>query len=499
MKDLASLSVIRLTKALKKKQISSLELLEFYIKRYERLNPRINAIVATDFKNARKRARAADAAIAKGEDWGPLHGLPMTIKDNIEVVGMPTTYGDPLFKNFMPSKNADVVQSLLDAGAIIFGKTNLPLGAMDTQTFNKIYGQTNNPWDVRRTPGGSSGGAAAALASGLTGLEIGNDIGGSIRLPAHFCGIYGHKSSYNIVSRHGGNKPKAEWKSIVAGYSETDYFIDLDLAVTGPLARSAEDLKIAMDIIVGPPSYQRKAIKIKLPAPRKKSLKEFKVGMWLDDPSYPPDTEVGNCLQNIAECLSKAGINLKIKKPDIDLMRCHMLRNSLETMTRSHMQSQNIFNRAVNQLKRLKKDDQSMSARWMRAMTGYHRDWNILNMECSVIRQKWADFFQDFDVLLCPVVRIAAFPHDHTKIEKRVARFNDQDLNYWDVLGPWNSLSLVAYLPATVAPIGFTSNGLPVGIQIVGPYLEDHTSIQFAILLEKEITGSFKLPPGFES
>ena len=495
MKNLASLSASNLVKALKKKKISSLELLEFYIERYKRLNPRINAIVATDFENARKRARAADAAFARGEDWGPLHGLPMTIKDNIEVVGMPTTYGMPLFKNFMPSKNTDVVQSLLNAGAIIFGKTNLPLMGMDTQSFNEVYGQTNNPWDVTRTPGGSSGGAAAALASGLTGLEIGNDIGGSLRIPSHFCGIYGHKPSYNIVTMHGGDKP---WKLLDAKYIHTDYVMDIDLAVNGPLARSAEDLKLAMDIIVGSPSYQSKAIKIKLPQPRKTSLKEFRVGLWLDDPIFPPDTEVKNCLQNITDRLAKAGVNLKTKKPDIELKRCHELRNALETMTMSHTQPQQYFDWAVSQLKTLKDDDHSGMAMWVRAITAYHRDWNRLNYIRAMIRQKWADYFNEFDVLLCPVVRIPAFPHDHTEIRKRVTRFNDQDMNHWDVVGPWNSLSLVAYLPATVAPIGFTSKGLPVGIQIVGPYLEDHTPIQFAMLLEKEITGSFKLPPGFE-
>ena len=168
MNDLASLSAKKLLETLKNKQMGSLELLEFYIERYERLNPRINAIVATDFDSARKRAKEADAALAKGEDWGPLHGLPMTIKDNIPVKGMPNTYGMPIAKDFVPSANADVVESLLEAGAIIFGKTNLPLLGMDTQSFNEVYGQTNNPWDLARTPGGSSGGAAAALAAGLT-------------------------------------------------------------------------------------------------------------------------------------------------------------------------------------------------------------------------------------------------------------------------------------------------------------------------------------------
>ena len=487
-RNLGSLSATSLINAIMKKKISSSELMKFFAERHNQLNSKINAIVATDFESALKRARKADEDLAKGKSWGPLHGLPMTIKDNIEVIGMPTTYGSPYFTNNLPEKNADVVQSLLNAGAIIFGKTNIPVFAMDTQSFNDVYGQTNNPWDLSKTPGGSSGGAAAALAAGLTGMEIGNDIGGSIRLPAHFCGVYGHKPSYNIVSMHGGKKP---WKK-----SHTNYPVDLDLAVNGPLARSAEDLKLAMDIIVGPPSYQRKAIKIKLPNPRKTKLKEFRVGLWLDDPVYPPDKATKNCLQKMVSDLAKEGVILKAKKPDVDLKRCHLLRGDLETATMSHIQPPGYYEWAVSQAKTLKDENQSHTARWIRAITGYHRDWNLLNEERAIIRQKWDDYFQDIDVLLCPVARMAAHNHDHTKISEREIQFNNKAMNYWDVFGPWNSLSLVAYLPATVAPIGFTPKNLPVGVQIIGPYLEDYTTIQFARLLEK-MYGSYKLPPGF--
>jgi amidase len=196
MDNFAFQSAVNLVKAIQDKKISSSELLELYIQRYERLNPSINAIVETDFETALRRAHQADEALAKNENWGPLHGLPMTIKDYINVIGLHTTYGSPMFKDYLPTSNADVVQPLIDAGAIIFGKTNLPLWATGSQSFNEVYGQTNNPWDLSRTPGGSSGGAAAALAAGLTGLEIGSDLGGSIRSPAHFCGVYGHKPTY---------------------------------------------------------------------------------------------------------------------------------------------------------------------------------------------------------------------------------------------------------------------------------------------------------------
>lgn len=495
MDNLVNMSATKLMEALRGKHISSVELLEFYIDRCTRLNPRINAIVATDFVNARKRAAAADKAFARGEDWGPLHGLPMTIKDNIPVVGMPNTYGMPIAREFMPSANADVVESLLGAGAIIFGKTNLPFLAMDTQTFNDVYGQTNNPWDLSKTPGGSSGGSAAALASGLTGLEIGNDIGGSIRIPAHFCGVYGHKPSYGVVSTFGGSKP---WGLIAPGYVDTDYFPPLDLLVYGPLARSAEDLSLAMNIIAGPPAYQQKAFTIKLPPPRKTEMDGFRVGLWLDDPSFPPDAGVGTCLQDLVDRLAKTGAALQSQKPDIDLAHSHRLRNDLEAMTMSHLRPPDEFEAAVRLTRAHREDDQSAPSRWLQAIAAYHRDWNRLNQTRAIIRQKWADYFNDFDVLLCPVVRIAAHPHDHTDIRNRVVTFNDSELNYWNVVGPWNSLSLVACLPSTIAPIGFTPDGLPVGVQIIGPYLEDHTPIQFAMLIEKELTGSFRVPDGFQ-
>ena len=486
MDEWAMLSALTLAKAIQKKKISSLELLEYFIERYELHNPEINAIVATNFDQAKKRAVEADEAQARGELLGPLHGLPMTLKDNLEIIGMPTTYGSELFAEHMPEENADVVQSMLDAGAVVFGKTNLPLFGMDTQSFNDVYGQTNNPWDTSRTPGGSSGGAAAALAAGLTGLEIGNDIGGSIRLPAHFCGIYGHKSSYSIVSMHGANKPWDQFK--------TKFPTDLDLAVNGPMARSAQDLMLAMHIIVGPPAYQRKAINISIPEPRKNALSDFKVGVWMDDPIYPPDDEIGGVLSNFMDQLTRAGVTLVDTKPDIDLKGSHELRNALEAATMCHLQPPEVWELAVNSLKI---DDKNVR-RWAKDLTMQHRDWNILNVMRSGMRQKWNDYFKDVDVMLCPVTRIPAHPHDHTPIEERMIQFNGETLKYWNVMGPWCSLSLVAYLPATVAPVGFTSGGLPVGIQIVGPYLEDLTPIQFAINLEKEIIGPYQLPPGFE-
>ncbi|MBA3027860.1 MAG: amidase [Desulfobacteraceae bacterium] len=286
MIGLAFQSASRLLEFIREKRVSSVELIELYFERYKRLNPKINAIVTMDFERALRRAKKADEDLAKGKSWGPLHGLPVTIKDSIEVVGMPCTAGSPYLKNHMPSKNADVVQPLIEAGAIIFGKTNLSLFAGDFQSYNELHGQSNNPWDITKTPGGSSGGPAAALAAGLTGLEIGSDLGGSIRIPAHFCGVFGHKPSYGIVPIRGNGPPPP-------GVFTGEYSPEADLVVTGPMARSAEDLDLAMNLIVRPPLYQENTIQISLPEPRKNDLKDYRVGLWMDDHACPVDSNVG--------------------------------------------------------------------------------------------------------------------------------------------------------------------------------------------------------------
>ena len=395
-----------------------------------------------------------------------------------------------MFKDYVSPRNADVVQPLVDAGAVIFGKTNVPLFAMDTQSFNEVYGQTNNPWDVTRTPGGSSGGAVAALAAGLTGLEIGSDIGGSIRSPAHFCGVFGHKPSYKIVPMYGQMPP-------VGPHASMDYAVTADIAVTGPLARSAKDLELVMDLVVRPPRPQRKAYKIELPPPRKESLKDYKIGLWIDDSLFPPSTEVGDCLQNMADQLSKAGAQLLDKKPDLDwenTLRVYF--NLLQLATVLGIPPDE-FASIAEESKSLDENDQGSRAGFVRSVTAFHRDWKILDIERSVMRQKWADYFEDIDILLCPTVRIAAFEHDHTPIEERLTRFNDEDISHIEAVMPWAGLTINSYLPASIAPIGQTPGGLPVGVQIVGPYLEDRTCLHMAQILE-ETFGRLPPPPGFE-
>jgi amidase len=492
MDEFAFQSAVNLVKTIQDRKISSSELLDIYIERYERYNPSINAIVETDFDTARAKARQADEALANNENWGPLHGLPMTIKDYINVTGLHTTYGSPMFKDNLPTSNADVVQPLIDAGAIIFGKTNLPLWATGSQSFNEVYGQTNNPWDLTRTPGGSSGGAAAALAAGLTGLEIGSDLAGSIRSPAHFCGIYGHKPTYGIVPIR-GQQPPREIELI-------DYAPEQDFTVTGPLARSAADLDLVMDLVVRPPVFQRHAMKIKLPAPRKKALKDYRIGVWIDDPKYFPDKEVGDCLEKLIGGLSKKGAKIEEKNPNFDFQQSVEVFTELMELACVVYMQKDTFDSLLKKSKELDENDQCINACYTRTVTKTHREWQLLNSERLMVRQKWADYFKEYDVLLCPAFRIVAFPHDHTitleSSQRITAKRSDQDIPHADVILPWASLASFSYLPATIAPIGLTPDGLPVGVQIIGPYLEDRTTIHFAKIIEENL-GGFIPPPGF--
>ncbi len=487
MQNLTYRSATQLLADIREKRISCSDLLEAFIENIDQKNPRINAVVATDYAVARPRAKAADEDLKKGENWGPLHGLPITIKDTFEVAGMPCTAGIPLLKEHIPGQNADVVQSLLDAGAVIVGKTNVPMGGMDFQSYNDVYGQTNNPWDVALTPGGSSGGAAAALAAGMTALEMGSDIGGSIRIPAHFCGVFGHKPSFNIVPKQGHIPP-------APGLFPLDYTADGDIAVAGPLARSARDLALAMRLIVKPGLAQRSAWRIELPPPLKKNLKDYRVGLWLDDPFCPVDAEVGTVLQALADTLGKAGARVEDKRPDIDFARSHEIFVSLYTALGGPGFSDDMFDRLSVEAGDTGGDQDGPRARFARGVTQRHRDWLRHDIERQGLRQQWAEYFEQVDVLLCPAAPVTAFAHDHRKFYDRTLPVNGQDRSYVNTLYTWSGLAGVAHLPATAVPAGITSKGLPVGAQIVGPYLGDRTTIQVAVHIEDEV-GGFVPPP----
>src|SRR5262245_32561561 len=259
-------SIGELSDALRSRKMSAFELLEHTIARIEALDGRLNAIVVRDFDRAKDAAKAADAALASGERR-PLLGIPVTLKEAFNLAGLPTTWGYPAFKDFRPTEDALIASRLKEAGAVIIGKTNVPLGLRDFQSYNDIYGTTNNPWDLGRSPGGSSGGSAASLAAGLGALSIGSDIGGSVRVPAHFCGVYGHKPTLGLVPLRGYNPPPAP---PMPGYS--------DLGVVGPMARHAADLALALDVIAGPDEeHEGIGYRLALPPSRHDDLESFRV------------------------------------------------------------------------------------------------------------------------------------------------------------------------------------------------------------------------------
>ena len=483
MGELAFESATALSAKLRAREIGCLELLEHHLARVERHNPALNAIVVLDVERARERARAADAALARGELWGVLHGLPMTVKEAFDVAGLPTTWGVPEYRDHRPERNALLVDRLLAAGAVPFGKTNVPFRLTDWQTFNEVYGTTSNPWDLSRAPGGSSGGSAAALAAGLAPLEIGSDIGGSIRNPAHFCGVCGHKPSYGAVPQDGHWMP--------------GWIAPPDLNVCGPLARTPEDLALALDVIAGPSAMDAPGWHLDLPAPRRSALQDFRVAVMLDDPNCAVDRAITDRIQRVADRLARLGARVDDRvRPDLDTARAFRLfLQLLRAITTASLPAES-FEQARRDAAALAPDDDSYLARVARATVQPYRDWFLADEERWQMRVRWAAFFEEWDVLLCPAAASPAFPHDQERprperrieVNGRLESYNDQLF--------WAGLFGMAYLPSTVIQAGQAPSGLPVGVQIVGPYLGDRTTLELARLLGREI-GGFTPPPGY--
>lgn len=484
MSELAFLPAFELAHRIQGKEVGCLELLDHCLERVERYNPSLNAIIELDVERARQRARQADDALAKGEVWGPLHGVPMTIKEAFGVAGLHMTWGDPSLASHIPESNAVVVDRLLGAGVTLFGTTNVPLWLMDWQTYNTIYGTTNNPWDLSRAPGGSSGGSAAALATGLSALDAGSDIGSSIRNPAHYCGVYGHKPTFGILPTTGHDFP---------GYPKP-----LDILVVGPMARSAEDLAIALDVMAGADGVDAKAWKLELPGPRHSKLSDYRVAVMLDDPVCAVDTDVIDRIQAVADACAKAGATVSDSaRPAIDTAAAHANYIRLLRGASAGILPQSFIDKAAEDVTTLDNDDESFRARALRAALQSHRDWSTADQQRTRDRAAWEDFFRNWDIFLCPVAASAAMPHQQD-VERfsRTITVNGKQENYNDQLF-WAGISCNVYLPGTSAPAGLTPSGLPVGVQIVGAQFEDHTTIEFARLLVDEI-GGFVPPPGYD-
>jgi amidase len=478
MDELAFASATRLAADIRDRRIGCVELLEHYLGRAERRNAALNAIVAWQLEKARSRASAADAALARGEVWGPLHGVPVTVKESFDVAGLPSTWGNPPWKDKIAGENAVLVDRLLAAGAVIYGKTNVPLMLQDAQSFNAVYGTTNNPWDRARGPGGSSGGEAAAQAAGLSALGVGSDIAGSLRNPAHYCGICAHKPSWGIVPSR--------------GHSPTGAKTPTDISVVGPLARHAEDLALALRIIAG--SDGEGAWRVDLREPRHTRLREFRVAVWTQSLLCEIDASVSARIDAATVALTRAGASVEETHPPFDdreHQRLFML--LLRAATASRMSDADFA--AQQQIAaELSPDDESPRAATARGATLYHRAWSAANEQRSRLRFAWREFFHRYDVLLTPIAATAAFPHLHDPENKLIA-VNNRQVRYDEQIF-WSGPASLSYLPATAAPLGLTAAGLPVGMQIVGAEGDDLTTIEFARLLAGEI-GGFIPPPDF--
>ncbi|MBB5836018.1 amidase [Kribbella italica] len=469
--------------ALRAGDVSSVELTDEAIARIERDDQAINAICVPDFDRARAAARDADQARARGEDRALL-GIPVTVKESYDVSGLPTTWGMPAHRDFEPAEDAVQVSRLKAAGAVVLGKTNVPLGLQDIQTFNEIYGTTNNPWDHTRTSGGSSGGSAAALASGFGALSIGSDLAGSLRTPAHFCGIYAHKPTLGLAATRGMVAPPGP-----------PLPVDLDLAVVGPMARSAGDLTLLLDVMAGPdPLTHGKAYGVKLPPARHERLGDFRVLVIDDHPLIPTGSAVRAGVNRVADALVDGGARVERHSPLLpDLTEAGTLYMQFlfsGSVARFPVEA---YEQLRTRAAALSADDQSLDATRLRGMVLSHRDWIEATNRRELHRHSWRQLFAEFDAVVCPITPTPAFPHDHNPdVLVRRIDIDGAKSPYFDQL-VWAGLATMPGLPATAVPTGRSPEGLPVGVQLIGPMYEDRTPLRLAELLEQNL-GGFQPP-----
>jgi amidase len=445
----------KLAAAVRTKSVSALELTDAAIARIEALDGPINAVVVRDFDRARDQAKQVDPRVAKGADL-PLAGVPMTVKESFNVAGLPTSFGLEFAKDYRPTQDADTVRRLKDAGAIILGKTNVPAGLTDYQSDNPIYGRTNNPHDLSRSPGGSSGGSAAALAAGMVPLELGSDAGGSIRVPASFCGVYGHLSSFDIISLEGFGPPGG---GLIAQ--------GRNWAAAGPMARDPADLALALGVLAGVEGRNAVAYRLALPLPRHGRLRDYRVFVLTRHPTASVDSEIVAAIDELAANLERAGASVSRESELLpSLAETQALVEKFVEVARARMPSLGGPPPKVT------------VADYVDCITAQ-----------EVIRRQWDAFFQAFDVVVAPCYATPAFPHisepDPWPGLNRTLRIDGADVPY----APQHAWALMAgmpQLPATVAPIGRTRGGLPIGAQFIGPFLEDLTTIAFAGMVSAE-------------
>ncbi|GAC1391896.1 MAG: amidase [Ktedonobacteraceae bacterium] len=479
--DDAFASATSMVQALDKRHVSAVELLDLHLARIKHYNTTLNAVVVLDEEEARQTAKRADEMRARGEH-APLLGLPMTIKDSIDVRGLPGTMGVLEFAQRRPETDARVVERVRVAGAVIMGKTNIPPYAGDWQASNPVYGRTNNPWHLAHTPGGSTGGGAAALAAGLTPLELGSDIGGSIRIPAAFCGVYGHKPSETALPRS-GKFPGSSLPNAATA-----------MAVLGPLARDARDLELAFDVIAGPEVGEDAAWQLHIPAARHERLADFRVAVLPSLPWLPVDAEILTAQEELVQGLKRNGAHVAEATPEgfEDMRNYYRLYLRLLFVMMNIGRPRQELQKQATQLRAQNDELMTASAEGLEASAS---DYIVWHAQREQYRATWRAFFRKWDVLLAPANIVPAFPHTDAPWLQRSLTINGQNVPY-DRQSAYPAIATLCGQPATAFPVGLTNAGLPIGLQAMGPYLEDRTAIRFAALVAHEF-GGFHRPPGY--
>ena len=464
--------------ALDAKEISSVELVEMHLARIEKLDVALNAIPVRTAERALEAARRADELRAAGESR-PLLGLPMTLKESTQVAGLPQSAGITPFKDYRPDADGPIARSVFAAGSCLLGKTNIPEALADWQADSPIYGRSNNPWDFERTPGGSTGGGAAALAAGFTPLEIGSDIGGSIRVPAAYCGVYGHRPSETAIPRT-GSFPLADRPNP-----------GVVMAVQGPLARSATDLELLFDVVAGPDRQESTAWRLNLPAARHERLSDFRVAIMPPLSLAQPSAEMQGKVDELATLLSRRGAKVAEAMPAVD--HHTYLRDYLTLLAAITSQAQPREQREANAAKMDRTDPHQDGVAFGLTIdaAGYLATLN----RRAAAQAAWRAFFDEWDVVVCPTALDAAFTHRTGEQATRAFDIDGRTVPYaLNIVYPmW---AIFTGQPATAFPAGSSSSGLPLGLQAIGPYLEDRTTLRFAQLLEREWR-AFEAPPAF--
>ncbi len=440
--------------------LSARQALEDCLEAIDALNPEFNAVVSMNAQSARMQADALDREHAKGGTLRCLHGVPMTLKETFDIAGMPTTWGDPARAGEIASGHSTVAARLLSHGAVILGKTNVPERLADWETQNRLFGATRNPWDPHRSAGGSSGGSAAAVASGMACADVGTDQGGSIRIPAHYCGVYGLKPTWNTIP--------------LAGNALRTGSRNQDINVAGPITRRPEDLALLLQALAGPGAREADAWALALPVPEKRPLSACRFACLLDHPDCPIDRPYLERMQAFVETLRARGARVDAGRlPDFSFSRAAELMNLLvrsETSTR-------LTDAQFEEARALADDDRVApdSHRRRNALGTVipHRDWLQLHEERLEICESWSRFFGDYDAFLCPVAASTAPPLAiHGNAVDRTVEVNGVRIPMLDQHF-WAAVASLPYLPAVAMPIGRTGDGLPAGIQVVGPAYRD--------------------------